>query len=124
MIVSMGIDLTPHAEMATAVRDQGEAFVRVVLTEREAASLSKSRRRDAQLSAFFSIKEAAMKALGRGLLDGLWFTDVEVLENPRRLEWRRAALKRYRELGEPKVHVALGQDRSRSFAMVVLERVA
>jgi holo-[acyl-carrier protein] synthase len=125
MIVAVGVDVTEHAAIAAALADHGAAFLNVVFTKEEAHEARGQRSPERYLSGVFSVKEAAMKALGRGLLNGVWFTDVEVLGAPRgpiRVSWRRRALDRYRELGEPVLQAALAQDRRRSVAPITLEQ--
>src|SRR5262249_19880386 len=57
------------------------AFVRKVFTPAEAAICESTRFPGQHFSGKFALKEAFMKAIGSGIRQGLWFTDIEVLNS-------------------------------------------
>jgi holo-[acyl-carrier protein] synthase len=79
--VSVGVDLVDVARIARlAAQPAGLAGV---LTEHE-MSYCRSRPRPAEhMAARFAAKEAVLKAFGIGLADGIAWTDVEVVNDPR-----------------------------------------
>ena len=76
------------------------------------------------LAARFAAKEAASKALGTGMSEGVAFRQIEVLQPGGRvptLRFRDAALARYQALGCSASHLTLAHDGGLAVACVVLE---
>jgi holo-[acyl-carrier protein] synthase len=93
MIVGHGVDLMSTKRIAAAIERFGDRFVHRVYTEyeREIVSLRtgdqgrtkrgqpvRSGRAHQMYTAFWAVKEAAMKALGTGNRQGVAFRDIEV----------------------------------------------
>ena len=76
-------------------------------------------------AARFAAKEAAFKAMGRGLSSGIRFLDVEVARNAETgavfLVLYRKALFFQNSLGIQKLHVSISHTRSNAVAIVVAE---
>src|SRR5450631_947407 len=77
MIVGLGIDLQEIAKIAHSV--QSPAFVRKVFTPAEANLCTSVHAPEGHFAGKFAAKEAFMKALGAGIRQGIWFTDIEIL---------------------------------------------
>lgn len=56
----------------------GEKFARKILTEPELQQLNERAKPEQYLATRFAAKEAAVKALGTGFSDGIWFQSIEV----------------------------------------------
>jgi holo-[acyl-carrier protein] synthase len=99
MIVGHGIDLMSTGRIAAAIERFGERFIRRVYTDREVETVrlrtvtgedaypgqpgaaERPRwpgRAHQMFTAFWAVKEAAMKALGTGNRQGVAFRDIEV----------------------------------------------
>jgi holo-[acyl-carrier protein] synthase len=78
MILGVGIDLIEVSRIKAMIRRHGEKFLARVFTPAERAYCERSVRSAEHYAARFAAKEAAMKALGTGLAQGIQWTDVEV----------------------------------------------
>ncbi len=79
MIVGFGIDIMSTARIRKVIERHGSSFLGRVYTglEREYAD-RKLVGSDQIYAAFWSVKEAVMKALGTGMRQGVFFRDIEV----------------------------------------------
>ncbi len=82
-LIGQGIDLVEVARIGAMVREHGDRFYDRCFTHTERAYAEGARRRDEHLAARFAAKEAALKALGTGWRDGIAWTDIEVVLDPR-----------------------------------------
>jgi len=79
MIVGHGIDIMSTARIARAISRHGDHFMRKVYTDHERALIERRSGYAAQIcTAFWAVKEAAMKALGTGNRQGVRFRDIEI----------------------------------------------
>ena len=79
-IVGHGIDLVSIARIAQLLGDHHERFLDRCFTAGERSYQQQGRRYHEHLAARFAAKEAAMKALGTGLADGITWTEIEVVK--------------------------------------------
>ena len=78
MIVGTGIDIQVVSTIAESI--QKPAFLKKVFTPQEIALCQRQARRTAEhFAGKYAVKEAYMKALGAGIHQGVWFTQIEVL---------------------------------------------
>ena len=77
-IIGHGIDLVSVARIRGMVADHADQFLARCFTQHESSHGEGTRRHAEHLAARFAAKEAAMKALGTGLADGLSWQDFEV----------------------------------------------
>jgi len=105
------------------VERYGDRFLERIFTERERARC-KGRRRFECLAGRFAAKEAALKALGTGLSNGIAWRDVELArgeyQRPTVLFHRRAK-EIHDLLGATGSHVSITHDGGHAVAVVVLE---
>ncbi len=124
MVVGIGLDIVSCRRVQAALTRFGERFLARILTERERGDL-----RGVQaeaVAARFAAKEAALKALGCGLTQGVRWRDVEVTHAPSgtpRMRLGGCARERGRALGVTNCHVSLTHEREHAAALVVLEGV-
>jgi len=81
-IIGHGIDLVPVSRIAEMLAEHGERFLERCFSPAEQAYMASSPKHREHLAARFAAKEAAMKALGTGLADGVSWLDFEVSNNP------------------------------------------
>ncbi len=95
-ILGIGLDATDIPRIAEVLERYGERFLRRVFTPGEIAYCTKRRNPAPHLAGRFAAKEAAMKALGTGLSQGVLWKDIEVVRGggPPRLELRGGAARR------------------------------
>lgn len=122
-IVGLGTDIVEIARIAALRRDHGADFDRRCFTEGELAYASRHRDGgDAQLAARFAAKEAALKALGTGLRDGMAWTEVEVVHDTHgapALRVSGAVARRAEESGIAQWMVSLSHGRDYAVATVL-----
>jgi holo-[acyl-carrier protein] synthase len=80
-IQGIGIDIVEVERIREASRRWGARFEQRVYTQQELAYCGDSPTRYWRLAARFAAKEAALKALGTGLITGMRWQDVEVQAN-------------------------------------------
>ncbi|RUO36348.1 holo-ACP synthase [Aliidiomarina sanyensis] len=122
-IVGIGTDIVEVARVQRAIERQ-PMFAERLLTESERAEMSAARFPERYLAKRFAAKEAALKALGTGLAQGIRWHDMEVshseLGQPL-LTFYGGAQQRAELLGVQRVHLSLSDEAHYAQAMVVLE---
>lgn len=78
-VVAHGVDVVDTADFARLVNKQADNFLDRYFTPEELATADEGGNRTERLASRFAIKEAVLKALGKGWGDGIAFTDVEVV---------------------------------------------
>ncbi len=82
-LIGLGTDIVEIERIRSMRLQHGEAFDARCFTERERTYAASYRDGGhAQLAGRFAAKEAALKALGSGLRDGMAWTDIEVVLDP------------------------------------------
>ena len=76
MLLGLGIDLISISKIAESV--QSEAFKRKVFTPAEIESCESVANSAERYAGKFAAKEAFMKAIGKGIRQEVWFSQIEV----------------------------------------------
>jgi len=122
MVVGIGIDLMDVSKMEDSIKS--EAFIRKVFTDTEVAECHSMANAAERLAGKFAAKEAFMKALGKGIRQGIWFTQVEVLNEESGqpyIQIHGELKKTLLEMGVTTIHVSVTHTRSTAAAVVVFE---
>ncbi len=125
MIVGLGSDLVRIDRLEKALLRFGDGFARRVFTDGERQLCDARKNRAACYAKRFAAKEALTKALGTGMRGGIWFQDVEVLNDDLGrpvMTVSGAARERMQHLGAETTHVSLSDEGGFALAFVVLER--
>ena len=77
-----GIDMVDCRRMKEVIDRHGQRFLERVFTAAELAYSQGKKRRVEHLAGRFAAKEAVLKLLGTGLIRGMRWTDVEVVNEP------------------------------------------
>ena len=120
----IGIDVVQVSRIAASRDRFGERFEKRIFTEAELEYCRRHTDPLPHLAARFAAKEAASKALGTGMSDGVGFRLIEVHQPGGRvptLSFQGAALERYDALGCTASHLTLSHDGGIAAACVVLE---
>ena len=123
MIAGIGIDLIEVKKIATSIRS--EAYLRKVFTEAEIEECRSAANSAERFAGKFAAKEAFMKAIGRGIRQGVWFTQIEVLNEESGAPYVRvngAPQTSIHELGVKNIHVSVTHTKSTAAAVVILEK--
>jgi len=123
MILGIGIDIAEIKKIAKSV--ESEAFQRKVFTPAELISCGKIKNTAECLAGKFAAKEALMKALGAGIRQEVWFTQIEVLNDESGKPYINVtgeAEKRLQQSGAKHVHVSISHSGGMAVAVVILEK--
>jgi holo-[acyl-carrier protein] synthase len=124
MIVGTGIDITEVPRIAAAIERFGERFLDRVYTPKEIAYCRSKKNAVERFAARFAAKEAAMKAIGTGLRQGVTWRDVEVGREPGgrpTIIFSGRAAEFAAKLGAKRVHLSLTHSEQTAIANVILE---
>jgi holo-[acyl-carrier protein] synthase len=123
MIVGIGIDLIEIKKIAKEIHS--DVYLHKVFTEAEITVCNDSVNSAERFAGRFAAKEAFMKAIGHGIRQGIWFTQIEVLNHENGQPYVRVsgeAEMRFHELGATNIHVSITHTKSAAAAVVVLEK--
>ncbi|MBU1004143.1 MAG: holo-[acyl-carrier-protein] synthase [Proteobacteria bacterium] len=122
MIIGLGLDIVEIDRIRQSLERFGERFLSRILTPAEIETLRGDRVR--YLAVRFAAKEAASKALGTGIAQGVGFQGMEILNLPSgkpELTFSDGAAQRCHELGVTRAHISLTHGRDTAAAVVILE---
>jgi len=123
MILGIGIDISDIDKIAKSV--ESEAFQRKVFTPAELKSCGEIKNSAECFAGKFAAKEALMKALGAGIRQEVWFTQIEVLSDESGKPYINVsgeAEKRLQQSGAKHVHVSISHSGGMAVAVVILEK--
>ncbi|WP_323836971.1 holo-ACP synthase [Photorhabdus africana] len=123
-IIGLGTDIVEIARIEGVVERSGERLAKRILSELEWEQYQQHEKPVRFLAKRFAVKEAAAKALGTGIRNGLAFNQFEVVNDALgkpmlRLYGAAAALAQ--QLGATSLHVTLADERRYACATVILE---
>ena len=123
-IIGLGLDATEIHRIAQAIERYGDRFVRRIFTEGEIAYCRRKRDAASSFAARFAAKEAAMKALGTGHTQGVYWTGIEVVRRfgPPQLRLHDGAAARAERMGVTGSLLTLTHSRDLAIAHVMLTR--
>jgi holo-[acyl-carrier protein] synthase len=124
MILGVGLDVVTTERVAQALAAHGRRFEQRVYTPAELADCAQRVDRAEALAGRFAAKEAFLKALGTGVVQGLSFRQIEVVHDAGgrpMLKLAGAAAARARHLSVRRVHVTLSHQPGLAAAVVILE---
>ncbi len=123
MILGIGTDIVRIARLEEALARHGRRFAERVLAPAELAELDTSGQPARLLAKRFAAKEAAVKALGTGVREGIALAQIAVthdaLGKPG-LAWEGAARARLEALGATGALLTLSDEKEYALAFVVL----
>ncbi|PPV40780.1 hypothetical protein C4L14_02175 [Enterobacter sp. RC4] len=121
---SRGTDIVEIARIEAVIARSGDRLARRVLSDNEWAIWEAHQQPVRFLAKRFAVKEAAAKAFGTGIRNGLAFNQFEVfndeLGKPRLRLWGEA-LKLAEKLGVAHMHVTIADERHYASATVIIE---
>ena len=124
MIIGLGTDIVELERIEKAAARFGERFAARILHPEE-LELWRKTPQTTFLAGRFAAKEALVKALGTGVAEGIFLTDILVRKGKNGRPTAHlfgAALERLKALGGDRVHVSISHDRHIAKAVVILER--
>lgn len=130
MILGIGTDLLPIERMERAMMRFGDRFAQRIFTLAEQRLCTGNKINFACFAKRFAAKEALVKALGLGMRDGIWFTDVEILNDAAgkpvmtlsgAAEIRLQSMLQGSTFSCATIHISLADDGGFALAYVILE---
>jgi holo-[acyl-carrier protein] synthase len=124
MIVGIGIDIAETPRIAGLIERHGERFLHRTYTDGEIAYCRDRKRAVEHYAARWAAKEAASKAFGTGIAQGIHWKDIEVVNDVSgqpRLIFHGAAQKFAASRGVTSAHLSITHTEGYSAAVVVLE---
>ena len=123
-ILGLGTDIVEIARIEAVIARSGDRLARRVLSDNEWAIWEAHQQPVRFLAKRFAVKEAAAKAFGTGIRNGLAFNQFEVfndeLGKPRLRLWGEAQ-KLAEKLGVNHMHVTLADERHYACATVIIK---
>lgn len=123
-ILGLGTDIVEITRIEAVIARSGDRLARRVLSDSEWAQYQAHQQPVRYLAKRFAVKEAAAKAFGTGIRNGLAFAQFEVFNDPLgkpRLRFHGAAQALAVQLGVTAVHVSLADERRYACATVIIE---
>jgi holo-[acyl-carrier protein] synthase len=123
MIVGLGIDLVEVKKISKSTKR--DSFKIKVFTPAEIEYCEATNNSAEHFAGKFAAKEAFMKAIGRGIRQEVWFTQIEVLNRVTGepfIQVSGEAKKVLNELGAVNILLSLSHTDRMSTAVVILER--
>ncbi|WGW00776.1 holo-ACP synthase [Vibrio sp. YMD68] len=123
-ILGLGTDIAEIERIEKALSRSGEAFAQRILTNSEMESYRGLKQKGRFLAKRFAAKEAASKALGTGIAQGVSFQDFNIsndqLGKPM-LSLSNKALELADKMGVTHIHLTISDERRYAVATVLLE---
>jgi holo-[acyl-carrier protein] synthase len=123
MILGVGIDITQVEKIARSI--ESVAFQRKTFTLNEIKFCTKIKNSAECFAGKFAAKEAFMKALGLGIRQGIWFSQIEVLNNETGkpyMQLNGEAQEQYLASGADAIHISVTHSAGIAVAVVILEK--
>ncbi|MEA9392433.1 holo-ACP synthase [Acerihabitans sp. TG2] len=124
-ILGLGTDIVEIARIEAVVARSGDRFAQRILSDVEWAQYLNHKQPIRFLAKRFAVKEAAAKAFGTGIRNGLAFAQFEVINDilgKPGLRFYLQADALAKRLGVTSVHVSLADERRYACATVILEK--
>jgi holo-[acyl-carrier protein] synthase len=123
-ILGLGTDIVEISRIEAVVAKSGDRLARRILNENEWVVYLQHQQPVRFLAKRFAVKEAAAKALGTGIRNGLAFEQFEVVNDvlgKPGLVFHQRAAEMAAQLGVTSVHVTLADERRYACATVIIE---
>ncbi len=122
MIVGLGIDLTEVEKIEKNIKS--DAYLRKIFSALEIAECKSVLNSAERFTGKFAAKEAFMKAIGKGIRQEVWFTQIEVLNHDNGQPYVLAigeAQTSLIALNVRNIHVSITHTKHHAAAVVILE---
>jgi len=129
MILGLGTDIVSIERISGILRRNEGAFIEKICSSVEKKYLQDCSDITAKLAKLWAAKEAAVKALGTGFVEGISFKDIELHHNQQgrpELEFKGMALQKLQAVASVdsvRIWVSLSDDRPWAQAVVIIEKI-
>jgi len=128
MIVGLGTDIISVERITRILSKNASAFIDKICSSDEKRYLQSCADITSKLAKLWAAKEAAVKALGTGFIEGISFKDIELKHNSLgrpELEFKGIALQKLQTLaqgGQTNILISLSDDKPWAQAVVIIEK--
>jgi holo-[acyl-carrier protein] synthase len=122
MIIGLGVDLVDIQKIRESIKRPG--FKCKVFTDKEIKICEGFANAEEHYAGKFAAKEAFMKAIGHGIRQEIWFTQIEVLNNENGMPFLQLTGEAQRittELDVEKILLTISHSNGMAVAVVILE---
>ncbi len=129
MILGLGTDIVSVERISKVLQHNEGAFIDRICSSDEKKYLQDCSDITAKLAKLWAAKEAAVKALGTGFIEGISFKDIELHHNRQgrpELEFKGVALQKLQSLSSHEtthIWVSLSDDKPWAQAVVIIEKI-
>ncbi|MBR1948962.1 MAG: holo-ACP synthase [Alphaproteobacteria bacterium] len=129
MIIGLGTDIVSVERIAKVLEKNEVAFIDRICTKEEKKYLQSCRDVTLKLAKIWAVKEAAVKALGTGFVQGISFLDVELYHDDlgkpeiRFFGKAKEILDKKLEGKDTNISVSLSDDKPFAQAVVIIEKI-
>ena len=129
MIIGLGTDIVSVERIAKVLEKNEVSFIDRICTKDEKIYLQSCRDITLKLAKIWAVKEAAVKALGTGFVQGISFSDIELFHDKlgkpeiRFLGKAREILDEKSENSDVNILVSLSDDKPFAQAVVIIEKI-
>jgi len=123
-ILGIGTDIVEIARIEDVIQRTGDKLAKRILSPNEWLQYQSHKQPSLYLAKRFAVKEAAAKALGTGIRNGLAFNQFEVSNDEMgkpRLVFLQEAERLAARLGVRAIHVTIADERHYACATVIIE---
>jgi len=120
-IVSIGVDISEIQRIKKLIEQHNDRFLSKIYTAAEIAYCNKKVDKYPSFAARFAAKEAVLKALGKGLRDGLNWKDIEVRNDAVGKPYLKLSGKSSDLIGNRKALLSLSHTKDNAIAFVVIQ---
>ncbi len=121
-ILGIGIDIINIKRIKNINIDK---FYKKILTINEIKEYKKKKNKYIYLAKKFSSKEAASKALGTGMKNGIYFKNFEIYHNKKgkpKIKFLNKALDLIKKLKYNKIHLSISDEKKYIQSIVIIEK--
>ena len=122
MIIGLGIDLVEIEKISASL--ESETYLHKVFTDAEIEECRSMANAAERFAGKFAAKEACMKAVGSGIRQGAWFTQIEILNEESGKPYIRLSgemEKIVNGLGNVSIHISVTHTKHSAAAVVIVE---
>lgn len=129
MIIGLGTDIVSIERISNVLKKNGETFIEKICSSQEKKYLQSCSDITVKLAKLWAVKEATVKALGTGFIEGISFKDIELHHNQLgrpEIELKNEALQRLHSLSKQNpanILVSLSDDKPWAQAVVIIEKI-
>ncbi|QJC37281.1 holo-ACP synthase [Enterobacteriaceae endosymbiont of Donacia thalassina] len=125
-IIGIGIDIVEMNRIKKTFIRFGERFAYKILTKYELSIYKKNNNKVKTLAKYFSVKEAAVKALSSGFTNGIFFNQIELsyyMTGKPKLKFNNKALKFLKKIVyKYNIHISFSDEKKYVCAIVIIEK--